>query len=292
MFICNICHYQTDVKRNIDRHFESQKHILKHYTILKEENIEKNIKLQALEEKLQEKDKTIERNEKTIDNMSMHIADLMEMKNQITYMTNTTKNIFKFIEQNSRAQVFAQIEGLNEIMDGYESDEEFAEDMVVKYKNNLFVKCVGDFIAKKYKKDDPLDQSIFNSDVTRNNYKFVESKSCWSDDKMGNKTKNIAIKPVLEFIKEKVLENFTDECRQEIIRRNENVSHELSFHSFSIKLVNSINTGDAEHNILRYLSPHLYMTGKQKQIIESMNEQKLLNAPETPKKRKYVRKQK
>lgn len=276
MFTCDICQYASHVKRNLDRHLKTQNHFNKHYELLKIKNIEMTVQNQSLEKQIQEKNKLI-------DNMSMHIGELMDMKTEVTSLSRTTTNLFKVIEANSKAKVFAQIENIDNLGIDYDNNSDFAIDLVIKYKNNLFIKCVGDFIVNNYKKDDPLEQSVFNCDIARNNYKYIEDGLKWYNDRSGNQTKHIAIKPVLEYIKIKLMDHFTNEKREEIIKNNVNVAYQLELYALSIKLNDEINSGTIESKILRYVSSQLPLSGNQQKLIENHT---------TQKKRKYVRKQK
>jgi hypothetical protein len=60
-------------------------------------------------------------------------------------------------------------------------------------------------IVKCYKKEDPSQQSIWNSDVTRKNYllrELINTKPEWIPDKKGIKTIEIIINPILKIIEE------------------------------------------------------------------------------------------
>lgn len=296
MFTCELCDYSTTIRHHFNQHLQTQKHIEIHYEYLKNENstLINNEKEEIFKNKLLEKELENYKNQiedqknqllgkdKIIDDMSKHIDDLMKMSNNITYMTNTTKNLFKIIGANSKAKAFAQIENYDDLMQDYSSLAEFASDMIWKYNKSLFAKCVGDFIANSYKKDDPFEQSVFNCDVARNNYKYIENDSKLYEDKAGSQTMHIAIKPVLQYIRKKLIKYFTDDRLDHIIRNNGNYERAVKEHASSKKLIHDIDIGTMERDVLIYISKQLPLSGAQQKLIEDMNK---------PKKRKYTRKQ-
>lgn len=282
MYTCDACKYVTNIKHHYDRHMTTKKHTENHYDYLLNENtiLVNNTKL--LEKEIENQKNQVENQQKQIDNMSKHIDDLMKMSNNITYMTNTTKNLFKIIGANSKAKAFAQIENYDDLMQDYSSLAEFASDMIWKYNKSLFAKCVGDFIANSYKKDDPFEQSVFNCDVARNNYKYIENDSKLYEDKAGSQTMHIAIKPVLQYIRKKLNKYFTDDRLDNIIKNNGDYERAIKEHTSSKKLIHDIDIGTMERDVLIYISKQLPLSGAQQKLIEDMNK---------PKKRKYTRKQ-
>ena len=88
--------------------------------------------------------------------------------------------------------------------------EKFVEKIAKYYRKRKISKYLGDIIIKHYKKKDPKDQSIFNSDTTRLTYiireLFDNQTIDWTVDKKGIKTTNCIINPFLEHIKELIRE--------------------------------------------------------------------------------------
>ena len=85
----------------------------------------------------------------------------------------------------------------------------FVENLIFKYKHNVLVKYLGDYIIKKYKKNDPSQQSVWNSDVARLSYiirhKINDDSVEWRTDKKGKVTEQIAIDPLLRYIETSII---------------------------------------------------------------------------------------
>jgi hypothetical protein len=67
-------------------------------------------------------------------------------------------------------------------------------------KEKKLIPYLGDIIIKYYKKENPKDQSIWNSDTTRLNYlirELIDTELTWTCDKAGLKVNEFIIIPLL-----------------------------------------------------------------------------------------------
>src|SRR5690606_18490816 len=70
-----------------------------------------------------------------------------------------------------------------------------------------------DKLVVEYKKENPNDQSIWNSDISRSAYiirECINKESEWSTDKGGHKTSTYVIKPILDYLKTHIKEYITE----------------------------------------------------------------------------------
>ena len=146
-------------------------------------------------------------------------------------------------------------------LDGYNI---VAEDILSYYKHRTLSKFLGDIIVKLYKTDDPQSQSIWNTDTSRLTYlikEFMENKSSnWIVDKKGTKTTEYIIVPILDYLKEILIEY---QKSSNIISMN-NVEMEMMLENSRamIDLINDIDDGNLAKEVLRYISVHLKFDNK------------------------------
>ena len=146
------------------------------------------------------------------------------------------------------------------------------------YHDNKLVIFIGDYIVKLYKKEEPKDQAVWSSDVSRLTYIIRESYktkgNVWTYDKKGTQTKKIIIEPALNYLRE-TLFNY---CKKNSGSIKESVLKHMITANEVIQLIDS---GKLADDIVRYIAPEFYI----KQIepneikqIEGPKEQKPIEA--------------
>lgn len=257
---------------------------------------------ETMQRLLDEKDKALEMSEKTINIMAKEKKSLLRQNNQIlqdhqtlqqksdehirllsnmmTRLQKPTPNkTFAMIENYSMAKIFAPIEDLSGLKKGYKTGDDFAYNMIIMYKNDELIEYVSEFILNYYKHIDPRYQSIFNFDAARHNYKIIEKSrrkliiSEWNDDLKGDKTKKLAIKPVLKYISDHVKRRFTTEKYKRDLEKDTEYIMEL--YSHSAKFLTNASNGIISTSILYYLSSRLGITYDQQLMITEHNENQI-----------------
>jgi len=84
------------------------------------------------------------------------------------------------------------------------------KELINEYVNGTFISYLSDIIANIVKKNDPREQSIWNTDSNRLNYVIKTSVDKWSEDKSAVKFIDLVIKPFLIQIK-KLLINYRND---------------------------------------------------------------------------------
>ena len=149
------------------------------------------------------------------------------------------------------------------IKDTTRDKEKFVDKLIKYHKKKQLNKYLGDIIIKHYKKKDPSEQSIFNSDTTRLTYiireLFTNKKIDWTVDKKGIKTTNYIINPFLEHI---------DELIKEYMQMKTNFDHktatthelETNFSNLTAcgEIVISIEKKELCDEVLKYIAPFFY----------------------------------
>ena len=170
----------------------------------------------------------------------------------------------RFIDKDSDGEIH---------LDKGKEKEKFVEKMLYKHREKILDDYLGKIIVRYYKKKDPNQQSIFNSDTTRLTYivreLFNNKKIDWTVDKKGIKTTNYIIKPLLKHI---------DELIREYIDQKTSLNHkeisttELIANFDNLKsgneILHSIEKNELSENILKKISPHFYFIKNDSGLLE------------------------
>lgn len=155
-----------------------------------------------------------------------------------------------------------------------EEDEEtvkskFVELLTYKYENDTLDKYLGNIIIKSYKKDDPAQQSIWNSDTSRLTYVihelFNNQKIDWTVDKKGVKTKSYIIEPLLKHI-DVLLRRYVElgtQVNKDDLRVIDYMP-KMERMNVALQITLEIENGNLSDDIIRYIAPHFYLRNNKK----------------------------
>ena len=139
------------------------------------------------------------------------------------------------------------------------------EIIIFHFKNETLPETLGRAIVEEYKKDDPEDQSMWSSDVSRLTFivKSVfgknNSKSKWISDKNGVHFTDLIIKPMFEIIKEKMREYIKNERLEDSQIRDDEIDDitlRLSNMQLAGELIRLINLNKYDGKVLKYVAPY------------------------------------
>lgn len=154
-----------------------------------------------------------------------------------------------------------------------EKNEEFnlMDALIVEHDNGNLHRYLGDFIVKTYKKEDPTQQSIWNSDSVRLTYvirQLINKKPDWKTDKKGVNIKKNIIDPLLSYINNIVVDYLHNSNLEDYVKE--------PYYKYKLR-VNKVETASKIHydinnkflseEILKYITPHFYLN-KIDQLIE------------------------
>ena len=91
----------------------------------------------------------------------------------------------------------------------YGKDLRLTDRIFYYFEKKKLYRFIGDIILKHYKKDDPSQQSIWNSDATRLTFlikDIVGKKSEWITDRKGAKLRQLVIEPIINLVEELINE--------------------------------------------------------------------------------------
>ena len=86
-----------------------------------------------------------------------------------------------------------------------DKDDSLTENLLIEYREDRPDKFIGDIIVGHYKKEDPNQQSIWNSDASRLSFlikDIIGEKSKWIKDNEGVKLRQLVIKPITALIED------------------------------------------------------------------------------------------
>ena len=144
--------------------------------------------------------------------------------------------------------------------------------LVDQYKYGIFIEKLSKSILKFINHHDRKNQSIYNTDVTRNNY-VVKTGACeWNEDIAGKRFCNYIIKPLLNSIKN-LITNYRENDVEKI-----NVEIEINFqkHFDYLKIIlafeGDLINGKILKPLLKELSPYLRYISEELENLEKMDE--------------------
>lgn len=294
---CKLCDYNTNEKFNFIRHLKSKRHVekitkaelcnfqnkciycnniysnasnlSKHQKLCDDKNLFEllNTKIISLENKINNKDGHKEELlELELQNKTDHILSLTSEINNLRSIINSNKtslSAYNYINSNyinaPPLEAVTNVVALHYEM----SSNEFVEHIISLYKKNALVQFIGDFIVENYKKEDPNNQSLWNSDTSRLTYiirTLLKNQKClWMVDKKGIDTTNYLITPILKYIEEQ-LSKYISEC--DVSNRQLSTTELLIINdkiSTAYNLLQSINSTGTSESILRHIAPNLYL---------------------------------
>ena len=232
---------------------------------------------QKFETKLTEKIKFLENKNKNqvvemkyIETEKNHYKDEMNHYKKLLIeagkLVKTSVNALTYVVDNyDDAPVIKQIK-FNDITTKRMNTIQFIEEILSAYKHKTLNKYLGDLIIGIYKKKNPEDQSLWNTDTYRLTYllkELLENKtSNWIVDKKGSKTIEYIIDPVLKHIKKLMLKYNTYVSKKKIKPNSVDFEIALENSKVIVKLANEIDDGITGKAMLKYISPKMRLEKK------------------------------
>lgn len=319
-YLCNICNYKTNDRSNYHKHLKSQKHIK---TSEKSTNtFGDSIRCEICNIVFTRRSSLIRHISKCRDNVLLtELKNLKKENEQFKVMTDHLKEkeeiyrsendlLRKLLVQSDRSDnslptlLYKHCDNappIYTIPASKVEELEISKDRLVKEfisaeRHKILHEKLGKFIVMHYKKDNIEDQSIFNTDTARLSYMIRElifdDITRWVPDKNGLKATKYMITPLLDHVKDLLLEHqkiyFNKIPHNTSMGQMENM---IGDNRTLIKIVTEIDDRSLEKRILRFVSPYLKF---EKDAIKALGNNKLKALPgevltETKKTRKLKR---
>lgn len=230
------------------------KELKKQYEDLKEKRIKD----------LEESKSALEKNNTDLQRIINKLCDQGIKKD--TTINNSVSALTFLMTYRKKAPPLKEItyEGAKQILGNSETNT-LINDILCCYKNKKLAKYIGSIIVKCYKKENPEEQSMWNTDVTRLTYLIKDiigkkGKSQWIMDKKGVKVVEYIIRPILEYIVEIAREHI--KLMRMYIKEATNVSDQMEFTeimAITADMIAFITSGQMEKEISRYVSAHFQL---------------------------------
>lgn len=277
---CSYCDYTTPKKSNYNRHMNT------HNTELQTTNIICDLcglpcarKSSLLRHKTKCINHHINKNkmEHTIDNITVQL----QLQEQLINTLKTENENLKHIVDNAGLLLKTSISTMSYVMKNYnnapaielikdysimhidQDNTKFVETLICEHKHKNLYAYLGDFIIKFYKKGDPSQQSIWNSDTNRVTYIIREiinnNHINWTIDKKGIKTGKYIIEPLLEYI-DAMLRLYISNMDMQYRKYSINDINKKTIKLQAItEIIKSIEDKVLNSEIIKYVTPHFYL---------------------------------
>lgn len=260
---CDLCHKEFTTQSNCSRHYKACKG--KHQN---DENshIYKNT-IRILEDQLKAKDKTMSQmmtgNQKNLD------EDRKLLKAVINSAGNSIKQSMSALSyvicNYNEAPTITYIDSEASIINKnkkYKDPILFVQDMIHYHTHKKLHRLFSEIIFNEYKKNNPKEQAIWSSDVSRLSYIVNEmsndksDETGWIVDKKGVKTKKYVIGPLLKYSKKLLTEYIAN--RREFIKgcTTSSTIFEVSERMrVASNIITDIDSHVIENALVRFMAP-------------------------------------
>ena len=272
---CKICNFSSSYKSSYDIHLTSMKH-------------KKNHKIQSLSTQ-QIVNTNTNTNTNTIDTSGNIMATIIELRNEIQKLKEASNQNTNKIVKEARTIKKSILTILNTNFKDtpsidYIDEKEFRKELEKEYQRkindkdsqlfmrifsdfekNKLEKTLGDLILKFVKKEDQLEQSVFNIDSSRGNY-ATKIEDYWLNDKKGLQLKKYTLDVIVGYminVMDVFRERLADMCEKNRKERDGSVTEYVLKHRGLLLDVNAYLTNSNAHKkIILYMCPELRMDDK------------------------------
>jgi len=265
---CKLCNFKTNDLHNLTRHEGTIKHKDNQSKFNKRSTARQKTIQAKLDASKADNDKLVAKLVDAITTMCNMHSDVMKGQIEVskTQAITTSKSMsaIKYLSKyRTTAPVVKPLKGTELTkMITYKGSKYYtlADVVIHNYKHKILHKFFGDMIIDKYKTDEPDDQSVWLSDLSRLSFIIRELKDGnpeWVTDKSGNKLIKLIISPMMKKVKEMLLENISDlnnknnEGDIDDVEIKENVQTMEKTN----EIIRDINMNKFNAAILKYIAP-------------------------------------
>jgi hypothetical protein len=147
-------------------------------------------------------------------------------------------------------------------------DYDLMDVIIFNQEQKTLAKYLGDFLIDHYRKDNPAEQSIWNSDAARLTYvvkELIGNRSRWKFDKDGVKTASSIIDPLLEYI-DSLMKAYLVKNKGKV-NNNYALAKMQAVQAIRIDIENT----RLSKNILKYIAPSLCAENLEERLKSKIN---------------------
>lgn len=264
---CDVCNKIFATSSNLSRHMKKTHDDTNIQLKYKKELelIQKDHENELLLAKIQELNKLYEKEHQINRNLEKDNKYLKTLINNAGLIIKSSMSTMSYLMTNyTNAPVLKALNDYSVIEHDDNNDEfDLMDTLILHHDNGTLDRYIGDFIVKIYKKEDPSQQAIWNSDSVRLTYvirEIIDQNPEWKMDKKGVSTKKYIIDPLLRYISKIVidymhnsqLENYLHESNRKLKIRMEKLES-------ATKILYNINNKFLAADVLKYIAPHFYL---------------------------------
>lgn len=205
-YVCRLCPitYRTNDYSNWNKHIKTAKHINNASNLKQKRNKDKKVK--DLEDELKtQKIKNLEEKNMVLEKLVSTLCEQALTKDKTINKSVSALTFLMTHRKKAPPLKELTVDGAKEIL-GYSENKPLIDRIIDCYKSKKLDIFIGDAIVKCYKKENPEEQSVWNTDVSRLTYLIKDligrkGESEWIMDKKGVKLSEYVIKPILDFLK-------------------------------------------------------------------------------------------
>jgi len=280
-FFCKSCNYKTQDKSNWLRHIKSEKHHQEDVIISDGNDVQNkkivckycNGEFKRNYNLMRHLDKCIgSQAETTIKDLQERIESLEEDKHHYRIISENAGQVAQksvnamnyLITNKYEPELLVQYDP--NILQGNKTDEQFMDLLINKFVYYNLAQFIGDALIAYYKKDDPKEQALWNSDSSRLNYiiRDVDENggNRWVVDKNANKVRKLLLSPLLIKIRNIVVSYLATKHSDEELNDRLTLSEIMERRSRCFEITQQLKNKELENDIIEYITPPLYLDRK------------------------------
>jgi hypothetical protein len=253
--ICNDCNKKFSNKYTLQKHIRENR-------CSNNKKEEDNEIIKNLKEQLKKAEKKAEKRDKEMRKQIKSFIKFIDTKTDLSSKSISTYN-YIVLHYNDAPQIKSIIDIELFLLNGRKK-EDIADIILYNYKEDTLYKYIGDLIVNTYRKEEPLQQSIWTSDPSRFTYiikTVVKSISGWHVDKGGILVKEKIINPILSYITY-IIQRFYDDGTKKINNKDpliEDIHYFMMQITNAYELINHIESGKLSNEIIKYLASQFHI---------------------------------
>ena len=224
---------------------------------------ELNNKLNEQEKIINQKDEILIKTNETISVLKSEVSHLKLIVNNSGSIIKTSVSTMAYVLKNYKEAPLLEPLKDYSALHFEQNNTEFVDNLIYEHNHNKLHIYIGDFIIKTYKKENPSQQSIWNSDTSRLTYLVREiitnNNVDWKVDKKGIKTTEFIINPILKYINDQV----TDYIQTFDINYSSDSAISAERKMLKLKagteILKSIEDKVLNEAVLKHIAPYFYL---------------------------------
>ena len=265
-YICQYCNNRFSSRFNLTRHQETCPR--KNEQI---EQIKQEYEMQKIITELKNKNKRLEEKLKMERKKHNEVTQNLQKENEFykkQLINHNNNNLASGSMKNTLNYLIVNFNNAPQLkaLDDYSVLEEktiLMNNVIYHEDNETLEDYLGKFITSNYKTENPINQSIWNSDINRLTYinrENVNNNTEWIVDKKGIKMTQYIITPFLNYIK-KISQEYANKLNKEIQEDSEDEDNHDKLRKINslTSIINKIKTGELAKGINKNIAPHFQL---------------------------------